>query len=154
MPTQPDAFSWATLTNTGMFLLVVVGAFWALAFGPIQDKFSTNEKRDVELRNDIRRIQTEFRGEINRIDAELLSRRSEFVSQPEFKQFENRVDITVAQRFEVANQRLQIIESTRPTTGELGAVAKSTENSLTQLEARIRALEATTPRFANPATSK
>jgi len=110
-----------------MLVLVMVGAFWALAFGPIQDKFTTNEKRDTELRDEIRRI-----------NAELLQRRTEFVSHPEFLQFQQRFDQIVS--------RILTIEQTRPTTGELSAIAKGAESSLNQLEQRIRALEATTPR--------
>src|SRR5580765_7087571 len=111
-----------------MFLVVIVGAFWALAFGPIQDKFAMNEKRDTDLRD-----------EIKRINAELLTRRAEFVSHPEFLQFQ--------QMFDQITNRILTIEQTRPTTGELSAISKGAELSLSQLEQRIRALEATTPRF-------
>lgn len=127
------ALSWGTITQTGMFVVIITGSFWALAFGPIQDKFTNLEKRDVELRQ-----------EVKRIDAELLNRRGEFVTQFEFKQFEHRL--------ETMNSRIGIIESTRPTTGELGAVAASTKSVLEQLEMRIRALEATTPRTIAPLT--
>ncbi len=125
-------------------MLVVVGAFWALAFGPIQDKFGQAEKRDDQMRADMLRIQIELSTEIRRIDSELLLRRDVFVGQPEFKQ--------VVNRLETLGNRLQVIESTRPTTGELSAVGSSTKDSLSVLESRIRALEATTPRLNNPTT--
>ncbi len=135
---------WSTLTSTGMFLLVVVGAFWALAFGPIQDKFGQVEKRSEQERGDLLRVQENLKSDIRRIDAELMARRDTFVGQPEFKQ--------VVNRLETLANRLQVIESTRPTTGELSAVAGGTKDSLSVLESRIRALEATTPRLNNPTT--
>jgi hypothetical protein len=128
MALRNEDLSWSTLISTGMFLVVIVGAFWALAFGPIQDKFLTNEKRDVELRE-----------EIKRINAELLARRLEFVGHAEFLQFQLRFDQIAA--------RILSIEQTRPTTGELSAISKGAELSLSQMEQRIRALEVTTTRF-------
>jgi hypothetical protein len=114
-----EKFNWSTLTSTGMLFLVVVGAFWALAFGPIQDKFANFEHRlDALVAADLR------------VQTELTTRRSEFPTQFEFKQFDSRME----ERFKALENRMNQLEVTRPTTGELQITTKAIEERLKMLE--------------------
>ena len=38
---------WGTIASLGMVLLVMIGGFWGLAYGPIQSRFEQLEKRDL-----------------------------------------------------------------------------------------------------------
>jgi len=117
---------WTTLTSVGMLLLIIVGAFWALAFGPIQDKFTSDDKRIMKLEEADRRIQLV-----------LDQRRGEFPTQFEFIQFEKRV----TERLDLIQKQLLLLEQTRPTTGELGAIAKNNESLVGKIEDRVKSLE-------------
>jgi hypothetical protein len=109
-----------------MLILVVVGAFWALAFGPIQERFTTVDKRlsDREAA-DIR------------FQAALDQRRQEFPSEREIEQIERRFN----DRLDALDRAITRLESTRPTTGELQATARSSENESGKIEERLRLLE-------------
>ena len=117
-----NRINWSSLYSGGALLLVIVGAFWALAFGPIQDKFSDFGRRVNSLEDN----SIKFRDILD-------ARRHEFVTQEEFKQFENLLNLIT--------KRLDNLESTRPTTGELQATARGAETLGSKLEDRIRSLE-------------
>ena len=123
---SPTTANWQSLTSVGMLILVVVGAFWALAFGPIQERFATVDKRlsDREAA-DIR------------FQAALDQRRLEFPSQKEFEQMERRF----GERLDALDREIIRLESTRPTTGELQDTARSLENESGKIEERLRLLE-------------
>mgnify|MGYP001614045925 CR=1 FL=1 len=123
---SPTTANWQSLTSVGMLILVVVGAFWALAFGPIQERFATVDKRlsDREAA-DIR------------VQAVLDQRRLEFPSQKEFEQMERRF----GERLDALDREIIRLESTRPTTGELQDTARSLENESGKIEERLRLLE-------------
>ena len=111
--------TWTTITSTGMLLLIIVGAFWGLAFGPVQDKFGDVNRRMVVLEtNDIH-----FRDVLD-------SRRHEFVSVETNHQFEQRL----VDRLTMLESQIKQLELTRPTTGELQVTTRSFEERLRSLE--------------------
>jgi hypothetical protein len=132
---SPTTANWQSLTSVGMLILVVVGAFWALAFGPIQERFSTVDKRlsDREAA-DIR------------FQASLDQRRREFPSQREFEQMERRM----GERLDALDRAIDRLGATRPTTGELQATARSSENESGKIEERLRLLEVYVRSLARP----
>jgi len=105
-----------------MLLIIIIGAFWGLAFGPVQDKFSDLNRRLSIVEN----ADGHFRDILDQ-------RRTEFVTQFEFKQFEQRL-LTV-------EGRLNVLEATRPTTGELQATARNVSDNINKIEDRIKELE-------------
>src|SRR3990167_7481625 len=118
--------NWSAVISFGMLLLVIVGAFYNLAFIPVRERFDAIEKRHSDINDTFIRIQSS-----------LDARRLEFPTQLEFKQFEGRV----LDRIELIQKQLLLLEQTRPTTGELSAFGKSNEINVTKLEERIRSLE-------------
>jgi hypothetical protein len=118
-----------------MLILVVVGAFWALAFGPIQERFTTVDKRlsDREAA-DIR------------FQASLDQRRQEFPSQREFEQMERRM----GERLDALDRAIDRLGATRPTTGELQATARASEAAEAKIEERLRLLEVYVRSLARP----
>jgi len=161
--------NWTAIASATGLLVIIVGAFWALAFGPIQEKFLVLQQRDNDLRDQTKQVTSERKAEIDEIRRELERRRDGvFVSTIEFKQVEKMVDAhqkaTVdnfksirenyisKSEFELyrANIRSQLetitlllsrIETTRPTTGELQAVTAGNKEIAVQLETRVRSLE-------------
>jgi hypothetical protein len=96
-------------------------------------------KHDDEIRD--RRIISRFEG----VDQELLRRAELFLSTKEFKEFKDHIysdNVTL-------NKRLDSLEQTRPTAGELKAVADGMRDTLSRLEERIRSLE-NAPRSPKP----
>jgi hypothetical protein len=123
---SPTTANWQSLTSVGMLILVVVGAFWALAFGPIQERFATVDKRLSD------REAADIRFQVS-----LDQRRQEFPSQKEFEQMERRF----GERLDALDREIIRLESTRPTTGELQATARSSESESGKIEERLRLLE-------------
>lgn len=166
---QQSSTNWTALASAAGLLVIVVGAFWALAFGPIQEKFAVLSQRDNELRAEFTRNSDARRQEIMEMRADLERRRDGiFVSVNEFKQMAKMVEAhqrgnadalkalreiyltkaefdlyRAATRFQLDSVGVAInrIENTRPTAGELSAVATSNKDSTLQLESRVRSLE-------------
>jgi hypothetical protein len=140
------------VVSLASLLLLAFGGGWTL----IQTQFNNTEKSieasarvaDVAFKNAVdlvtlERQQTRF--ELNQLSKDLTEvhnqLRHDVVRTPEFKQFEERLSSVV--------KRLDIVETTRPTTGELKATAESANvasqilgNRLGQLEVRAYDLAA------------
>ncbi len=114
---------------------LAIGGLWAVS----QTQLTALEKQTLarvdalkDLADIMRRENDVIRTSILSIQSELERRRGEFLGQSEFKQFEARMrDID-----EIFRSRLQILEQTRPTTGELSGVLKALELQTKDILAR------------------
>jgi hypothetical protein len=118
------------ILSFGSLILLAFGAMWTL----MQTQFMAVDK-EIDLSN--KAVAELVR--INRISLEGLSNdihnelRHDVVGQPEFKQFSDRLDSIL--------KRLDIVEATRPTTGELKGTADGLDRSVQVLVARVIQLE-------------
>jgi phosphatidylserine/phosphatidylglycerophosphate/cardiolipin synthase-like enzyme len=92
----------------------------------------SRERRDL-LQQQIDRRDGDLARRITEITRELAERRSEFVSLREFAQFQ----ILISQ----LRDQIRVIETTRPTTGELQQIGTAAKDQATKLEERVRSLE-------------
>lgn len=146
----------------GVTLLVALGgafgAFWSI----MQTQFTAARERDDVFKQLIdRRIDQNianvaslfklFQDQIDRrendalrrdqdavkradtIQAELDRRRNEFVTTREFIEFGKLID--------TMRNQIRVLESTRPTAGELKAVTEANGNQITKIEDRVKSLE-------------
>jgi hypothetical protein len=125
--------TWPNIVGGLMVAVALAGAGWTL----FQSQFSYVDKNITQNKNDSAKNDDTLKREIERINAELLSRRSEFPTMEVFKQLEKLED----ERYSDMRIRLNNLEQSRPTTGELSAVAKSNEQLAAKLDERVRSLE-------------
>jgi hypothetical protein len=128
---------WPTITTTAVLVSLLVGAQWAISqtqlasiSKEIENTRKDAQERALALNHEQERRETELKSQIDRL-------RLETTGLPEFKQFESRV-LDKTGTFE---KQLNILESTRPTTGELSGMGKATDMQLARQEERIRWLE-------------
>lgn len=152
-PTAPAAsFSWTNLAAFAMVFVVSLGGGWKLVNQELssQDRAQRASvealKHSVEMASKSLEEQEALRHKyvddrlarltvlIDEINRELTARRSEFLNQDEFRQFSS--------RFESVREELKLLQSARPTTGELQGLVKALEERINRQSDRIRALEA------------
>lgn len=148
-------------------LISIVGAFWTI----IQTQFSAAKEReevfqraiDARITGNVQNAKdllTYLQAQIDRreadglrrdeqsikrsdvIQAELDRRRSEFVTTREFIEFEKLVS--------AFRDQIKVLETTRPTTGELQAIGNGNRDQITKLEERVRSLEDNLRRIVVP----
>jgi hypothetical protein len=132
-PNGPPQLTWPNIAAGLLVATALAGAAWTL----FQSQFAYVEKSVFQNRNDSIKSDDAIKHEIERINAELLARRSEFPTMELFKQLERLED----ERYSDTKSRLNQLEQSRPTTGELAAVAKSNETLAAKLDERVRSLE-------------
>lgn len=81
--------------------------------------------------------QVELKELIARVSARLTATEERFVKMNQYDEYKSGVKSAI----DDMKTRLATIEQTRPTTGELGAIAKSTYDLMSKLEDRIKSLE-------------
>lgn len=118
----PPQLTWANITASILVLSVLAAGAWAIT----QIQYGHHDK-------DIKRIEDD----ITRIDAELLLRRTQFPTQAEFQQYEKRMDNVISE----TQARLRSLEQTRPTTGELQGIAKSSDTQINRILDRLDRLD-------------
>lgn len=131
----PDGLqvSWTTLVSTGVLVVMVFGAFWAL----IQSQVA-----DVRSRADAAKSYTdqqtqETRDQIRHIREDLSKLREEDFSLRDHTIYEKATDDRLISLLD----RIKIVERTRPTTGELQGIATNAGSRLDRIEERLKALE-------------
>lgn len=85
----------------------------------------------------IERRTSELSTELSFQRSRIIEGRKEAIGQDEFKQFGASINL----QFETLRKQLAVLESTRPTTGELQAASKNALDTAARLEERVRALE-------------
>ena len=132
---------WQTYIAGAGFLIVLLGAFWAAGITPIKDTLalhavSVNRSDDLIRMND-----AASRERLHALDDQIaatLERRNQiYLPRLEHEEFGKRI----ANDLDKVISRLQFIEQTRPTTGELQAIGNNAQKNIDKIEERVRAIE-------------
>lgn len=156
---MPQPLSWQSVFGFGSLFFVAVGTagtgLWAISqtqLGGLRNEMqiqnnalSANIEQlrreqisgDKRLSDELTRREAELKGQLRIIQDELDRRRNEFLNVAEFRQFEKRV---IAE-LDTIKKQLTVLESTRPTTGELGGLGKTMELRMDRIEERVRQIE-------------
>jgi predicted RNase H-like nuclease (RuvC/YqgF family) len=134
-----NGFTWTNLISLGLLVAVLISGGWIL----FQSQFSSLERsiaeakvsadkasqlsRDLNAKDIATAIKQsdEHEAQILAIQGELERRRDQFITQYEFKQFE--------QRYDDLKKRTEILEATRPTADTLQQAVGSLEKRIESL---------------------
>lgn len=125
--------TWANIIGTIAAAAILAGAGWTL----FQTQFNYVEKNTSLVRETLERRDGEINSRVVKIEDELRSRRELFIDQKMFDQYQLRIDNSV----KVLTDRLNVLEQTRPTTGELQALSKNANEQITRILERIDRIE-------------
>ncbi len=134
------SYNWQTLVSTGTLIAILAGGGWALFQSQLQGLARELEITRVQGRDalaahlhDRERTDAEVANRFQRISDEIVQRR---VPQAQFDEWQHRVlDST-----EVMRHRLDVIEATRPTTGESQGVINSLKERVEDMQRKVDAL--------------
>ena len=118
--------TWANIVATIAVILTMFAGAWLLfqsQFANIKEQFSSADSSQVR--------------QIIELRTQLDSHIKNSVLRQEHTEFVKRLDGTLA---EIRDQ-LKILETTRPTTGELQSVGVITKEQLAEIKARVQSLE-------------
>ncbi len=132
--------SWQTFVSVGTLLALLAGGGWALFQSQLQSlsreldlSRSQSDKALAAHLHDRERADNEITERMQRIAVEITQRR---VPQAQFDEWQHRVlDST-----EVMRHRLDVIEATRPTTGESQGVINSLKERVEDMQRKVDAL--------------
>ena len=93
--------------------------------------------RDKEAKHDREIKDRGFEKKFDTIDSELLRRAELFLTTKEFVEFKARI----LDRTAVSETRLNVIEQTRPTTGELRGIADNADKQISRILDRLDRIE-------------
>ena len=122
----PPQLTWTNLIITLAVILTAGGGAWSLfqsQFSSIQREFAANVAA--------------INSNIGELDKRIERNRESNIGRVEHTEFVKRMD----QELAAINRQISIIESTRPTTGELSAVGTNNKEQLAEIKERIRSLE-------------
>jgi hypothetical protein len=126
--------SWGTVISMVGVVAVLFGGSWAV----FQTQFGYIEKDKEVIRQELVRSLTGIQSQFKSVSDDFDRRRLLNVEQVEFKQFEARYEKEVAD----IQQRLSLIEQTRPTTGELRGISENADKQINRILNRLDQLEA------------
>jgi hypothetical protein len=121
-------FSWSAIV--GLFIVLsILGAVVQIQLNGITKAMDNDRadtlRRDVEIKNDIKTI-----------NERLLERDRVFVTNDVFKQREHAINDVL----NLLQQRMTLVEQSRPTTGELKATTEGFSKHLNAVDERLNAL--------------
>jgi hypothetical protein len=129
--------SWSSVVSTGAFLTLLVGGGWTI----FQTQFSSMSAQIVENRIAVEKatmlVQSQMDRRFGELEKDSDYLRTNRVATNEFNQFQG----NVAGQIETLRRQLAVIEQTRPTTGELQAANKNSQETANRLDDRVRYLE-------------
>jgi len=127
VPDRPSGgVTWYNIMVTLGVLITAGGGGWTL----LQSQLASIDRQiDTTTRSFSKRLD-ELQREEERI-------RNESIHRNESNEFTKRMDHEVS----TINERIKIIEATRPTVGELQAIGTSTTRELLEIKERIKSLE-------------
>lgn len=99
----------------------------------INNRAEASEKRDADARHDREIRDRDVARRFERIDDQFNARRHEFTTIEQYQDLKDRVA--------AGEERIKVIEQTRPTTGVLEAGSKATETMMQRFEERLRGVE-------------
>lgn len=117
---------WSSIAAIGVLMATIIGGSWTL----VQSQFNASTAREDLRHSDTNRRLDEFRDGFRRVDREIDRHAGHFIRIEEFRQFQ--------MRLEQMQKQLSVLESTRPTTGELQAVSRSLEKRIEMIESKPR----------------
>jgi len=126
----------ASLTNVwGVVGVVAIlfGGSWTV----FQTQFSNIDQGQKIIRDELARRSGEVDSKFTALDAELLHHRDVYIEQYEYRAYARALE----KRLDTIEQRLALIEQTRPTTGELRGIADSADKQIQRILDRLDKLE-------------
>jgi len=132
------------LVATVALFCVMIGGGWVIfqtQFSSVATTIAENKSAADRMtgrnRSELEQMDKEIKKELQFLRERLIHRRTEVVGIAEWQQFQKgQLD-----RLDRIDKQLQLLESTRPTTGELSAASKSADQNIQGALERIRALE-------------
>lgn len=118
--------TWVNIIATLALLATVAGGAWLL----FQQQFTNIEQQTRQAVADLSSQIRETRTESERL-------RDRAILRDEHKEFVKRMDDSLVE----LSKRLQVIETTRPTTGELQSSTQSIKDQISEIKDRLRFLE-------------
>jgi hypothetical protein len=118
--------TWANIITTIAVILTMFAGAWMLfqsQFANLKEEFSAADASQVRQIADLRKI--------------LKDHMDNSVLRPEHTEFVKRLDGEIS----AMREQLKILETTRPTTGELQGIGLTTKEQLTEIKARVQSLE-------------
>jgi hypothetical protein len=89
------------------------------------------------IRRDLESRDTEIKTELQFLRQRIITIRDEMIGRPEFGQ----VQRSLTERLDRIDKALAILESTRPTTGELQSTARALDAQVNRVEERVKTVE-------------
>ena len=124
--------NWQTLVAAALLMVTLIGGQWAMW----SQQIAYLDKNDVQLREEFHHRETEIKAIQQNTNQILEKDRAEFIDRNEY--VANRDSIKA--QLEIILDRIKVIESTRPTTGELQALSKATSDRLDRLDVLYQSL--------------
>ncbi len=142
--TNGFVFPWAALVSSAALFITLAAGGWVLfqtqfnaQYEIIKENRNSLERMQSNLRRDLEAADIDLRQELIRIREALVRRRGEFVEESAFRQFST----SIRDRLDRLDKQLQVLEATRPTTGELQSTARALDTQVNRMEDRVRGLE-------------
>ena len=129
----PPQLTWANIIGSIGAAALVAGAGWTL----FQTQFNYADRNTSLVRESQEKRNDEINRRFDKIESELLTRRELFIDKSTFDQYERRIDGAT----KVLIDRLNVLEQTRPTTGELQALSKNSNDQVTRILDRLDRIE-------------
>jgi hypothetical protein len=145
--------SYATIVSTLAFAASVVYGAWALNQSQLANvnaqiellRKDTSDKAAV-LAAELARRENEIKSSLYTLQSKLERGPAEFVAVQEHREFKDRL----LDDIRGLRAQLNVLEQTRPTTGELSAVSLYVKDQTARLEERVRQLEQNSINHAMP----
>jgi hypothetical protein len=108
---------------------ILFGGSWTV----FQTQFSNIDKDQKIIRDALDLRSTEVDRKFTALNAELIQHRDVYVQQYQYREFRQALD----KRLDTIEQRLALIEQTRPTTGELRGIAENADKQISRILDRL-----------------
>lgn len=108
---------------------ILFGGSWTV----FQTQFTNIAEQQKIIRDDLARRSIDVDTNFQRINEQLLHHRDVYVEQYEYKAF----NAALQKRLDIDEQRLSLIEQTRPTTGELRGIADNADKQISRILDRL-----------------
>ena len=129
---------WQTYISAGGLMFAMLAALWGAGISPIKETQIARGAVLERLTDFVIKNDKELVSELKRVDekyAEII--RSRILPRPEHEEFSKRL----MDNFARIDDRIKLIDGSRPTAGELQAIARNSESVGNKLDERVRDLE-------------
>ena len=138
----PGQLTWANIIITVGFVLTLVATMGIAGWTLFQTQFAAQDRLIQEIRSSSERMIGNLRRDMQKDDtdikSEILILRKGTIERSEFDQ----LTLATRDRLDKLDKQLQLLESTRPTTGELQSTSRALDSQVNRVEERLRSLEA------------